>query len=88
MCLELEEVQLLEKTNHRRTERLKQVSGKDFSQKEQTLLSDISEDQKRAAEKLNEVVDGRRSFLTELYTKVFPIEVLPLSAEDEGAEGT
>ena len=77
----------MEKTNRRRSDRLKHVSGKDFSQKEQTLHSEIVEDQKRAAEKLNEVVEARRGFLTELYTKVFPIEVLPLSEEDKGADG-
>ncbi len=80
-------MQLLEKANRRRGDRLRQVGGKNFSQKEKFLRSEIVEDQKRAAEKLNELVEVRRSFLNELYLKVFPIEVLPLSEEDKGAEG-
>ena len=87
ICAETEEVQLLDKTNRRRSDRLKRVDGKNFPQKEKAVHSEILEDQKVAAEKLDELVEVRRSFLANLYLRVFPIEVLPLSEEDEGAEG-
>ena len=37
--------------------------------------------------RLSELEGVRRRFVTELYHKVFPMEVLPLSDADAGAEG-
>lgn len=66
---------------------MKQVGAKDFSLKEKSLSSGILEDKLLAGEKLAELVAVRQRFITELYQNVFPIEVLPLSNADAGAEG-
>lgn len=84
---ELEELQLLEKANRRRAERLKQVGSKDFQHKETKVAMGIAEEREVLEERLSELVDVRQRFITELYRKVFPMEVLPLSDADAGAEG-
>ncbi len=88
---DLEKVQLLEKNNRRRLERLKRVHkrvhNKDFAKKENSLRSNIAVDQAQATRQFAELVATRREFITQLYHRVFPIEVLPLSDEDAGAEG-
>lgn len=84
---ELEAVQLLTKENKKRDERLRRVRGKDFCLKETRLSTDVMEDKRVAAEKSVELVSARKAFITGLYQKIFPIEVLPLSSADAGAEG-
>lgn len=86
-CAELEELQLLEKTNKRRSERLKHVGAKDFHHKERKMALGIAEERKALEERLSELVSVRQRFITELYHRVFPMEVLPLSNADAGAEG-
>lgn len=83
----MEELLLLEKSNTQRSERLKRVQGKDFSSKERRINAGIMEDRKKADSLSAELTTVRRGFITDLYRRVFPIEVLPLSASDAGAEG-
>lgn len=78
---------MLEKINKRRGDRLRQVGSKDFKLKEKRLESVIAKDREVASKKLSELVLERRRFVTDLYHRVFPIEVLPLSNADAGGTG-
>jgi hypothetical protein len=85
--VELEELQLLEKTNRRRAERLEHVGGKNFQQKERVMALGIAEERRALGERLSELVVVRQKLISDLYHRVFPMEVLPLSNADAGAEG-
>ena len=83
----MEELQSLTKTNSRRRERLRRVGNKDFAQKEKRQAVATLQEKQLLEEKMSEVVALRRQFITGLYHRVFPIEVLPLSHADAGNEG-
>ncbi len=87
MAAELVELQALENSNKSRTERLKYVRTKNFSQKEEFLRAVIREGTDAVSQNFSNLEDMRRNFITGLYYMVFPIEVLPLSLADEGADG-
>ena len=84
---ELEELRVLDKTNSRRSDHLKHVQSKNFSQKEEALNSYIGKDREASQWSSSKLEASRKKFITGLYRQVFPIEVLPLSHEDQGAEG-
>lgn len=87
MAAEMEELQALEKSNKRRNEHLEHVRTKNFSQKEEWLRAIIREDREVVSQNFSNLEDLRQKFIMGLYYRVFPIEVLPLSLADEGAEG-
>ena len=84
---EIEELQALEKRNKKKNDHLRHVRTKNFSQKEEWLRAVISEDRQLVSEYYSRLEGLRQTFIQGLYQRVFPMEVLPLSLADEGAEG-
>ena len=84
---ELDTLRVLDKANARRSEHLKHVRSKNFPEKEESLKTCIEKDREASERSMLCLERYRKSFITDLHRKVFPIEVLPLSHKDEGAEG-
>lgn len=77
----------MEKSNARRSDHLKHVRSKNFAKKEETLKEYLMKDTEVSQKRVLRLEVCRKTFIAGLNEKVFPIEVLPLSHEDEGAEG-
>ena len=86
-CTELEELREVEKKNKRRDERLKHVRLKNFHKKEDEARADCLSARTQANQFIAELEVARRTFITDAYRCIFPIEVEALSERDAGEEG-
>lgn len=77
----------MEKSYKRRSEHLRKVNSKDFPQKEKKLRGSIEENRGVVFQNYSMLKILRQEFILGLYHQIFTIEVLPLSRDDEGAEG-